>query len=143
MRVLTILLFASCLLVSCSESSIVDTTTPILNETPSPFEDFLGTWQLASELIDGEPNSIGRQIMYIEEDDDLTDSNAIGYYEGATPDSRKDMLVKLTENENEIIFEKGSRTFICTYQFNGKKFLQFDDSNQVFGRTEIQTWKRR
>ena len=105
----------------------------------SPFENFLGTWQLESEVINGNPSeNLVTHIMLIEENQDLTDSLATGYYE--IDGQRTDLTLELTANEKEIYLQRGHLTFICTYDFLESDRFELDDTNEF--ASVITIWKR-
>ncbi len=111
---------------------------PTENIPTSPFEKFLGVWQLETELINGVETDVESQIMTIEEDNNQTDLRATGYHETGNPSIRTEMSFELTEVENEIIMRKGPITFFCTYSFGSDNRLELDDTfeNDVV----ISTW---
>lgn len=139
MRVSACFLIALFLLAGCSSTEDDVTINATKVHMDSPMLDFLGTWELKSQIIDGEEiTDLENEIFFIEEDNNLMDSVAIGYFEGATwKDSLK---IWLTDVENEIRIKRQVGFMVCTYNFVDENTLELDDSTDQ--STMVTTWSR-
>ena len=111
------------------------------NEKNSPFENFLGTWELEYEVNNGDQNNdVSARIMYIEEDQNQLDSLATGYLEIVDQSTQNQLTLELTNNHKEIIISTESVSLICGYNFINLDQLELDESDDTSSYSSV--WKR-
>ena len=80
-----LLVIFSFLFFSCAKEEVVIPVVEaeVLVEEVSPFEKLLGSWKVEFEVINHDTTFYENEtdILHIEEDDNLTDSYAIGYFQ--------------------------------------------------------------
>lgn len=145
MRLLTYLFVLVIFSIGCDRNSdpevidVVEDMDPLEEFKDSPYYDFLGEWKLASNLLNGDIVDIGIETMVIEEDEVLEDMFAVGSYQLEMTEPEP-MSFELTDNENGIIMQRGSLSFICSYEFSARDTLVFDDSRDDY--SQFTTWVR-
>lgn len=150
MRYLTILILICTLLISCDKAeneivtlkataSISDEARRAILVENSPLKDFIGTWTLESRVTDDVLDSpTPHSVIFIDEDSNLTDNVAKGYWEWS---SRDEMTLSVDRETSFITFFMDNITISCLYEFSDESsFVMTEDwGDDSF---TVTTWKK-